>query len=68
MKLASKKRINSKYYKQYDQPQTPYQKLLTSNDVTSEAKQKLTAIYQLLNPFKLRRNIEHKIKNIFDFV
>lgn len=68
MKLASKKRINSKYYKKYDQPQTPYQRLLTSHDVTSEAKQKLTTIYQLLNPFKLRRSIENKIKNIFDFV
>jgi len=68
MKLASKKRINSKYYKTYDQPQTPYQRLLISNDVTSEAKQKLTTIHQLLNPFKLRRSIENKIKNIFDFV
>ena len=68
MKLASKKRINSKYYKKYDQPQTPYQRLLISHDVTPEAKQKLNAIYQLLNPFKLRRSIENKIKNIFDFV
>ena len=65
MKLISKERINSKYRKKYDQPQTPYQRLLTSNDVTPESKQKLTANYLSLNPFELRRRIENKLKTIF---
>ncbi|CAL7964359.1 hypothetical protein GAMM_70033 [Gammaproteobacteria bacterium] len=68
MKLISKKRINAKYYKKYDQPQTPYQRLLASHDIASEAKQNLIATYQLLNPFALRRNIESKLKIIFKFV
>ena len=68
MKLISKERINSKYYKKYDQPQTPYQRLLASCDVTSETKQKLITTYQILNPFKLRHGIECKIKNIFNLI
>lgn len=68
MKLVSKKRINSKYHKKYDQPQTPCQRLLASADITLEIKQKLIATYNLLNPFTLRRCIENKLKNIFQFV
>lgn len=65
MKLISKERINSKYRKKYDQPQTPYQRLLASNDAASESKQELTANYLSLNPFELRRRIENKLKTIF---
>lgn len=68
MKLISKKRVNSKYHKKYDQPQTPYQRLLSSHDITLEAKQRLTATYYSLNPFALRRSIESKLKNIFKLV
>ena len=28
MKLVSKQRINSKYYKKYDSPQTPYHRVV----------------------------------------
>jgi len=65
MKLISKERINSKYHKKYDKPQTPYQRLLACNDISSEFKQKLIATYLLINPFKLRKCIEEKLNNIF---
>ena len=65
MKLVSKEKINSKYRKKYDTPQTPYQRLLASDHVLPETKQKLTKIYKSLNPFVLRKNIETKLKNIF---
>jgi len=65
MKLISKERINSKYRKKYDTPQTPCQRLLASADLSPEIKQKLITTYQTLNPFALRHCIEDKLKNIF---
>jgi hypothetical protein len=68
MKLVSKERINSKYRKKYDIPQTPYQRLLISDHVPSETKQKLCMVYKSLNPFVLRKNIEMKLKGIFKLI
>ena len=65
MKLISKERINSKYIKKYDEPQTPYQRLLACDDISPEFKQKLTTTYLSLNPFKLRKCIEEKLNNVF---
>jgi len=68
MKLISKERINSKYRKKYDLPQTPYQRLLSCNDISAETKQSLISAYKQLNPFVLRKNIEIKLKSIFKYV
>ena len=68
MKMISKERVNSKYRKKYDIPQTPYQRLLLSDHIPLEAKQKITRTYESLNPFVLRRNIETKLKNIFKLI
>ena len=65
MKLVTKERINSKYYKKYDFPQTPYHRLLACEHITDEAKQKLTKIYNTLNPFTLRKRIENKLRVIY---
>jgi hypothetical protein len=64
MKLISKTRVNSKYVKKYDSPKTPYQRLLNSKDISDEKKQKLTQIYNSLNPFQLKKSIEQKLKII----
>jgi len=68
MKLISKERVNSKYRKKYDLPQTPYQRLMLCNDITINTKQSLTDTYNSLNPFVLRKNIESKLKTIFKYV
>jgi len=68
MKLREKQRINSKYYKKYDPPQTPYHRALASDWVTDKAKQRLEAIHQSLNPFILKRTIEKKLRVIFQQV
>ena len=68
MKLISKERINSKYHKKYDVPQTPYQRLLTSDHISTEIKQELITVYKSLNPFMLRKKIEKKLKTIFSLV
>jgi hypothetical protein len=68
MKLRKKQRINSRYVKQYDAPQTPYQRVLASDQITDEARQRLQTVHQSLNPFILKRAIEKKLRVIFEQV
>lgn len=68
VKLKDKLRVQSKIKKQHDTPQTPYQRLLTSEHVSVEQKKKLEQIFKQLNPFKLKQIIEKKLKKIFSYV
>lgn len=68
LKLLEKKRINSKYKKKYEVPKTPYQRLMESTHLSEEQKTQLNACNQNLNPFKLKRAIERKLKAIFKMV
>ena len=68
MKLIEKQRINSKYRKKYDAPQTPFHRVLASDHVSNEIKEDLKAVHQSLNPFILKRNIEKKLRVIFKHV
>lgn len=68
MKLVEKKKINSRYYKRYDKPQTPYQRLMESEHIANDVKEKLQNQHETLNPFQLKRSIEQKLKHIFQFV
>jgi len=65
MKLKEKKRINSKYFKKYDAPQTPYHRVMASEYVSEEEKERLQTVHTALNPFILKRNIEKKLRLIF---
>ncbi len=64
-KLLSKERIGARYVKRYDKPRTPYQRLLDSSDLSSEAKTALTLKFQSLNPFELRLRLEMELKDFF---
>ena len=68
LKLKEKLRINARYTKRYQPPLTPYQRLLDSDQVSHEAKESLEAVYNSLNPFKLKRKIEEKLKALFNLV
>lgn len=68
LKLKEKQRVNSKYSKKYEPPQTPYQRLLDSDDVSIDAKRILGSVYNSLNPFKLKRKIDEKLKAVFHIV
>lgn len=63
-KLISKKRIGTRIKKVYDKPRTPYQRLLESKEYPEEQKTALKAIYARLNPVKLKRSIDKKLKKI----
>jgi hypothetical protein len=68
MKLQDKVRINSKIKKRYDQPQTPYQRLMNSDAVSASQKEKMRQLFESLNPFDLQQRIQKKLKNIFRYV
>jgi Transposase and inactivated derivatives, IS30 family len=65
LKLKMKMKINSRYVKTYEPPQTPCQRLLASEHINSEAKTNLKEVYNSLNPFTLKRKIEGKLRTIF---
>lgn len=68
MKLISKTKVNSKYKRKYDEPKTPYERLMASSDISKTLKIKLAVQHNKLNPFILREQIERKLTNIFSLV
>lgn len=68
MKLIEKKKVNSRYYKRYDKPMTPYLRLIASSHIPQEMKNRLREQHRQLNPFELKRIIEQKLKKIFKLV
>jgi len=65
VKLIAKQRIASKTIKRYDNPKTPYQRVMDSPDIDPFIKKKLTKLFKTLNPFHLRKAMEDKLKKIF---
>ena len=68
LKLKEKHRDGSRYRKTYYPPQTPYARVMASEDISAEQKQQLKTMADSLNPFDLKRRIEAKLKYIFQFV
>lgn len=65
MKLKEKKRIGAKYRKKYEDPATPYHRVLNASEIPKESKQRLQTIHSTLNPFHLKKTIEKKLNAIF---
>jgi hypothetical protein len=64
VKLLEKKRIGSKLVKLHDSPKTPYQRILESPHIEKSIKEQLKKQIQGLNPFRLRKIINDKIRKI----
>jgi hypothetical protein len=65
-KLSKREKKDGRTKRIYEKkPQTPYQRLLASADISEEQKAKLRAEHATLNPFALKKNIELKLKNFF---
>lgn len=65
-KLIFKERRGSRYYKRYDEPATPCERLLSSNQITELQKTYLTEVRLNLDPYKLRTLIDAKLRTIFN--
>ena len=68
VKLLEKKRIASKTIKRYDNPKTPYQRVVESTDISDEIKHSLRKQFEQLNPFRLRKAMENKLAKIFKII
>ena len=68
VKLIDKKRVGSKIIKKYDKPQTPFHRLMTSDAIDEETKQRLQHEKKTLNPFEVQRRMKKKIENIMKLV
>jgi len=65
MKLKEKIRDKGKVHRKYDTPKTPYQRIMESEQIAQETKEKLTQLYRTLNPAELKRKIDEKIHLLF---
>lgn len=63
-KLIEKRRVGAKIVKKYDEPKTPYQRLLEHKYFPESEKDKLKTIYAKLNPAELKRSIDKKLSKI----
>jgi hypothetical protein len=66
MKLVAKRRVDSRVRKTYDSAQTPYQRVLQSQDVDDACKENLRRLYPGLNPVALKRRIDGKLKALWN--
>lgn len=67
MKLHKKYRSASRIVKEYTAPKTPYQRVMESS-LKAEAKRKLQSIHQSLNPLRLQREYEEKLKKLYNWI
>jgi hypothetical protein len=66
VKLLTKQRIGSKIIKVHDKPKTPFERLLESNILDKEKKQKLLNILRKINPYKVQKELKRKINEILN--
>lgn len=68
MKLVRKERIGARIKKIYDDPKTPYQRLLDSADLNIKQKYDLEQIHQKLDPINLQLTLESKLREYFALI
>lgn len=61
-KLKEKKRVGSKIIKIYDEPKTPYQRLLESEYLSKGDRRRLKERFMGINPISFKRNLDKKLK------
>jgi hypothetical protein len=64
LKLKSKERIGSRIKRVYEAPQTPYERVLASGQVSAGKKAELQTLKARLNPFALAAQVERELKAI----
>lgn len=65
IKLVSKERVKGRIHRKYDEPKTPYQRVMEAEDIPLESKIKLKEQYESLNPAELKRSIEYKLNKLY---
>jgi hypothetical protein len=68
LKLEEKIRIGGRIKKKHSKAETPYQRLMTSNTLTMYQREKLQQSYENLNPFKMRKLLDEKLKEFYRII
>ena len=68
LKLIKKERIGGRVKKKYDEPKTPYKRLLENTFVPAKEKLRLTDVYRTKNPIYLKKELDKKLKELFNLV
>ena len=66
MKLKSKTRVGGRIHRVYDEPRTPYERLLASGQISRKVAAQLRATYDSLNPAALHRQLESLRRELFE--
>src|SRR5260370_20718094 len=64
-KLVSKHRDGARVRRVYDRAQTPYQRLGASGILSPATRVDLEALYQCLNPLRLRRELDAELDRLW---
>lgn len=65
IKLIFKERMGGKVHRKYDYPQTPYRRIIESDQIGEMPKQRLMKHYVSLNPAQLKRAIDEKLNKLY---
>ncbi len=64
-KLVTKHREGARVHRVYDRAQTPYQRLCATGVLAPTTREELEALYQSLNPLRLRRDLETELDRLW---
>ena len=62
--LVGKEVVNGKFHRQWDQAQTPYQRLVASGTLAPEQQDRLATLYASTNPRRLREEIYQAVERL----
>lgn len=66
-RMLGKERIGSKYKRLYEKiAKTPYQRIVEHSDVSTTDKEKIQAEHKKLNPLVLKKEMEKRLKKVYD--
>lgn len=66
-KLIEKRREGAKVYKKHDEPKSPYRRLMDSEQVPQEIKERLAKEHRRIRPLKLKQRISELQKDLYGF-
>jgi transposase InsO family protein len=64
-KLVGKERLGAKVVKRYDDPRTPYHRLLASANLSNASRTQLERQYLAINPAQLQRRIDRLLRQLW---
>jgi hypothetical protein len=65
-RLLRKERVDGKVHREYDESQTPYERLVASDCLSAERKAELDAQYRSLDPVVLKENCETLLHKLWE--